>query len=370
MPGNRLTDDYRALFLKPTPMIDLRAPVEYARGAFPTSISLPLMTDDERAQVGIRYKERGQKAAIELGYSLVAGALRDERIAAWVEFARNFPEGCLYCWRGGLRSATVQDWLAAEGVDYLRVAGGYKALRNFLLRELERSAEQASFILVSGRTGTGKTRVIERLARSVDLEGLANHRGSSFGQFPTPQPSQINFENALSIALLRLLYNGMKTVFLEDEGRLIGRLYLPEVLRQKMKHAPLVTVEESLAERVDVVLQDYVIDLGRRYLLLHGEDGAQLHAEKMQSDLARIGRRLGGARLQQVSVMMAEAFERQWRSGNPDPHREWIAFLLEKYYDPMYDYQLSNREGRRLFAGSRDAVIAWAKEWRDHARAD
>ena len=361
------TDDYRGLFLDPTPMLDLRSPAEFARGAFPAAASLPLMSDEERAQVGICYKERGQRAAVELGHRLVSGDTRAARLADWVTFARDHPGGCLYCWRGGLRSELVQQWLAAEGIDYPRVRGGYKALRRFLLEELEHSVAAGAFILVSGRTGTGKTRVIERLARAVDLEGLAVHRGSTFGRLPAPQPSQIDFENALSIELMRLFARGSGAVFIEDEGRLIGRLYLPGNLQEAMKQAPLAVIEENLERRVDVVLEDYIVDLGRRYLLLHGEEGFDLHRDKMQGDLARIAKRLGGERLKQVSAMMDAAFATQWRSGDTAAHRDWIAYLLEGYYDPMYDYQLAQRRGRVLFCGAREAVVAWARERAQHA---
>jgi len=107
----------------------------------------------------------------------------------------------------------VQRWLREEGIDYPLITGGYKAMRQFLLQELERSVASASFVLISGRTGSGKTRVITRLARGVDLEGLANHRGSSFGQMTTPQPSQIDFENAIIMSLMRLLATGAERIF-------------------------------------------------------------------------------------------------------------------------------------------------------------
>jgi tRNA 2-selenouridine synthase len=360
MPTRPDTDDYRELFLTDAPMMDMRAPTEFSHGAFPSACSLPLMSDEERAQVGICYKEQGQEAAIELGHQLVAGELKAERLARWSEFARSHPQGYLYCFRGGLRSSTVRQWLRDEGIDYPLVLGGYKAMRRFLLEELERSVARAELILVSGRTGTGKTRVISRLARSVDLEGLANHRGSTFGQLPEPQPSQIDFENALSIAMLKLLVGDETRVLLEDEGRLIGRLYLPEVLLERMKLSPMAVVEQTLEERVDVIVEDYVLDLGGRFAALHGDLGPLRHSEKLQDDLGRIRKRLGGERFQQVSDMMAAAFAAQASSGDLSLHREWIAFLLEHYYDPMYDYQLSQRNGEVLFRGNRSAVIEWA----------
>lgn len=354
------SDDYRELFLSDAPMMDMRAPAEFSHGAFPTAHSLPLMLDDERAQVGICYKERGQAAAIELGHQLVAGECKAERLARWKAFARSHPQGYLYCFRGGLRSTTVRQWLREEGIDYPLVLGGYKAMRRYLLDELARSVDRAQLVLISGSTGTGKTRVISRLQRSVDLEGLAGHRGSTFGQLPEAQPSQINFENTLSIALLKLLAGDDNRIFLEDEGRLIGRLCLPDVLLEKMMLSPMAIVEQSLEERVDVIVEDYVLDLGQRFAAIHGDHGAQHHSEKLQDDLSRIRKRLGGERFQQVSDVMAAAFAEQRSSGDLTLHREWISTLLEQYYDPMYDYQLGQRDGEVLFRGNRDAVVQWA----------
>jgi len=356
------TDDYRSLFLADAPLMDMRAPAEFAHGAFPTARSLPLMTDQERAEVGTCYKQRGQAAAIELGHRLVSGEVKARRLARWREFARDHPDGYLYCFRGGLRSQTVQQWLREEGIDYPLVLGGYKAMRRFLLEALERSVAIADLVLVSGKTGTGKTRVIERLARSIDLEGLAGHRGSTFGQLLEPQPSQIDFENTLSIALLKRLGAGAGSVYLEDEGHLIGRVALPQSLRDKMKSAPVLIVEESLESRIDVVVEDYIVDLGGRFAAAYGEEGPARHAEKLQQDLGRIRKRLGGARYQQVSDMMQAAFDQQMRTGSKADHRAWIAFLLQRYYDPMYEYQLSRREGIKLFSGTREAVIAWVRE--------
>lgn len=355
------TDDYRALFLGDVPMMDMRAPAEFARGAFPNAYSLPLMSDDERAQVGTCYKQRGQAAAIELGQQLVSGEVRAQRMAAWLDFAHRHPEGYLYCFRGGLRSATVQQWLAEAGVDYPRVRGGYKAMRNFLLRQLEDVPPKADLRLISGRTGTGKTRVIHALDRSVDLEGRARHRGSAFGQLPGGQPSQIDFENAVAIDLLKWSEKEKGPLYFEDEGHMIGSLHLPLSFREPMAGAPMAVVEETLAERVTVVLEDYILDLGQRYIEHYGEDeGRQRHRAALADSLQRIQRRLGGVRYKELSAILEAAFDQQWRSGDVSAHRDWISSLLADYYDPMYDYQLGKRGGSVLFRGTRADVIAWA----------
>lgn len=351
------TDDYRQLFLRDLPLMDTRAPTEFARGAFPAAVSLPLMTDDERARVGTCYKQEGQAAAIALGHSLVQGSVKAERLAAWIAFARENPAGYLYCFRGGLRSQIVQQWLAEAGVHYPRIRCGYKAMRQYLLEELERCIDAAHIVLVSGRTGSGKTRVIQALSRSVDLEGLANHRGSTFGALLSPQPSQIDFENRLAIALMKRLAGDDKRVVLEDEGKLIGRLALPQSLRDRMQEAPLLELDIPLEERVTVVLEDYVVDLGQRYRDAFGDTGPQQHRERLQADLARTRKRLGGERYQTVSSLMETAFDAQEGNGAIDGHRAWITLLLRDYYDPMYNYQMRQRSGERLMVGDREQVI-------------
>lgn len=346
------TSDYARLFLADTPLLDTRAPVEFAAGAFPFAKSLPLMSDEERAAVGTCYKEQGQEAAIALGHQLVAGEVREERMRCWKQFAADHPEGYLYCFRGGLRSQLVQEWLKEAGVDYPRISGGYKAMRRFLIDSLDALSKEAEIILVGGATGTGKTRLIQELTRAIDLEGLANHRGSAFGRLIDEQPTQINFENALSIALLKLSQSE-GPVILEDEGQLIGRLSLPASLKARMSQAPLVVLEYGLEDRVQVVLEDYILDLGARYQRAYGDAGAAMHRDRLLGDLERTRKRLGGARYQDIAALMRAAFDRQEQSGDAQSHRDWIRPMLEDYYDPMYRYQLSKREGQRLCSGDR-----------------
>ena len=133
---NQDTRDFARLFLDDVPLLDVRAPVEFNQGAFPLATNLPLLNDDERHRIGICYKEKGQAAAIELGHQLVGGDIRAARTHTWLDWCRQHPDGYLYCFRGGLRSQTVQQWLAEQGVQQPLVTGGYKAMRRFLLDTL------------------------------------------------------------------------------------------------------------------------------------------------------------------------------------------------------------------------------------------
>ncbi|MEN8255915.1 MAG: tRNA 2-selenouridine(34) synthase MnmH, partial [Verrucomicrobiota bacterium] len=195
------TKDFKRIVLDDIPLIDVRAPIEFESGAFPTAVNLPLMNNEERHLVGIRYKEKGNAAAVKLGHELVGGEVKQERIAAWAEQIKHRPDTMLYCFRGGQRSKISQQWIAEEtGTVIPRLEGGYKAFRNYLLEQLDPANQNPVPVILGGRTGTGKTILLQQLENAVDLEAIANHRGSSFGRFTTPQPCPIDFENSLAWA--------------------------------------------------------------------------------------------------------------------------------------------------------------------------
>jgi len=366
MAGREDARDLRALFLSDVPLIDVRAPVEFAKGAFPLASNLPLMNDLERQRVGTRYKQQGQQAALELGHQLVCGAVKEERIQAWAAFAQAHPEGYLYCFRGGLRSQISQEWLRSEGgIAYPRVVGGYKAMRTFLIETLQQALAECRFVVVGGMTGTGKTEVVAQLDHAIDLEGHANHRGSSFGKRATPQPGQIDFENRLAIDLLRRRHAGQQRFVLEDESRLVGRCSLPLELHQGMQRFPLVWLEDSRENRVERILRDYVIDLAAEFSALHGpEQGFALFAEQLRKSLAGIAKRLGGERFQRLSAILEAALAEQERSGEVATHRGWIEGLLAEYYDPMYAFQRESKASRVVFSGDQAAVVDYLRRSR------
>ncbi|WP_439842247.1 tRNA 2-selenouridine(34) synthase MnmH [Aeromonas taiwanensis] len=358
-----LVSDYTRIFLEDVPLIDLRAPVEFKEGAFPTAVSLPLMTDEERARVGTCYKQEGQAAAIRLGHQLVGGAVRAARLDAWLTQLRQQPDALLYCFRGGLRSQTVQQWLAEAGVTRPRVAGGYKELRRFLIDTQESAAAQCGWTVLTGMTGSGKTHMLEHIAQAVDLEGHAHHRGSSFGQLPGGQPSNINFENRIAIELLKRRHRGEAHFVVEDESRLIGRCALPLSLYEAMCQAPLVVVEVSQEERAEQILIDYVQDLWLRYLEMYGQEaGWPLFAGYLTDAMARLKRRLGDKDHRELDGLLQAALTEQAETGQTAAHLVWIQLLLTRYYDPMYRYQLDNKRERILFRGDRQACLAFFAE--------
>ena len=357
------SSNYREIFLNDVPMMDARAPVEFNKGAFPGVLNLPLMDDSERQRVGTCYKQHGQDAAIAMGHQLVSGQVKDERVAAWAAFAKANPHGYLYCFRGGLRSQITQQWLAEAGIDYPRVIGGYKAMRTFLLETTQQAVAECDFVILGGLTGTGKTDVLVQLNNSLDLEGHANHRGSSFGKRATGQPMQIDFENRLAIDLLKQRARGVQQFVLEDEGRMVGSCTVPLALYQGMQEYPLVWLEGAFEDRVERILRDYVINLCAEFISLHGEEnGFRLYAERLLQSLSNIQKRLGGERYQRLLAIMQAALDEQQRSAAVDLHRGWIDGMLREYYDPMYVFQRESKASRIEFAGDQAAVIAYLAE--------
>jgi tRNA 2-selenouridine synthase len=348
--------DYQRIFLDDIPLIDVRAPIEFAQGAFPSALNLPLMDDQERESVGICYKRRGPQAALELGHALVNGALKQQRVEAWRHFCSRHPNGFIYCFRGGLRSHIVQEWLQESGISYPLVAGGYKALRNYLLQVIQRIASMPVFV-ISGNTGCGKTIMINQLPQGIDLEGAARHRGSSFGKTIAGQSGQIDFENRLAIDLLKKYHGGVLHWAIEDEGKIIGSNHVPLELYQAMVKSPIVVIEDPFDVRLERLQAEYIDGMYCRFVEEYGlELGWHKYVDYLQQGLYAIRKRLGYERYQQLSVMMTDAFEKQRLGEGVDGHLAWLAPLLTEYYDPMYAYQLQKKADRIIFRGSFDDV--------------
>ncbi len=333
-------------------MMDVRAPVEFERGAFPASKNLPIMDDKQREIIGTCYSKQGQDKAIQKGHELVNGEIRAARIAAWVEFAEQNPNGSLYCFRGGLRSSITQQWMQEAGVDLPIVIGGYKALRTFLLNELDTATRECTFTLVGGKTGSAKTILINEIENAIDLEAAAHHRGSSFGGHATSQNNQINFENILAIEFLKLRHNHILNIILEDEARTIGRAGLPKSLFAKMRESQLVVIEEPYEARLERLIQEYVVDMYSEFQALDTTNAFQQFSNYLLIALEKIQKRLGPARYEVAYKAMRHALNKQSKTGTIANHYDWLKVILENYYDPMYEDQLKKREAFICFRGN------------------
>ncbi|MBF2003585.1 MAG: tRNA 2-selenouridine(34) synthase MnmH [Synechococcales cyanobacterium M58_A2018_015] len=297
----------------PGVLLDVRSPSEYSQGHIPDAISFPLFTDAERAQVGTCYKQRGRDQAVELGFALAgpkfAQFIADAKVLAPDRRVR------LHCWRGGMRSEAVAWVLEMAGMEVSLLIGGYKAFRRWAQASFERPKP---LIILGGMTGTGKTAILHALADLgapiLDLEGLASHRGSSYGGLGLPpQPSTEHFEN--EIAVRWAAFADDQPIWIEAESKRIGTCRIPEALFQQMEQATVLEISRSRPERLAALVEEY----------------GSADRQELVAATERIRKRLGGLRTQQAIELIQQ-------------NRLAAAFdLILDYYDKTYTYDLQRR---------------------------
>jgi tRNA 2-selenouridine synthase len=310
------------------PVIDVRSPSEYVHAHFPGAISLPLFTDEERKIVGTTYKQKSRQLAIKAGLDFFGVKMRP-MVEEVEEQLRKINKSGLasedaiivHCWRGGMRSAGVAWLLDLYGFKVFTLSGGYKAFRQWVLSQFKK---EYSFKVLGGYTGSGKTDVLATLKhqhiRVIDLEGLAGHRGSAFGNIGLPhQPSQEQFENKLAIELFKLssdINETDKSIWVEDESQRIGDVNIPIELWNQMRKSSLYFLDIPFEERLLQVLKIY----------------GDLDKMKMINSIIRIKKRLGGLDAKDaVNAFMEDRTADCFR-------------ILLRYYDKWYLKGMESRE--------------------------
>ena len=292
-------------------VLDVRSPGEYTHGHIPGALSFPLFTDDERALVGTCYKNKGPEAALHLGLELVG-----PKMAGFVEQAQKLaPQRKLavHCWRGGKRSQSMSWLLRMAGFDVVTLVGGYKAYRQYVREQFEQLP--VSLLVLGGKTGSGKTKILHAMAKLgaqvIDLERLAHHKGSAFGTIgELPQPTVEQFENTFYQALAGLDFS--KPVWVENESRSIGRVFIPDAFWAKIKSAPLYNIEVPDEARIQNLVSDYV-----------GVD-----KDALREAFHKIDRKLGGQHLKAaMEALDCDDFATAAR-------------IALQYYDKTYNYCL------------------------------
>lgn len=300
-------------------IVDVRSPGEFARGHIPGALNLPLFTDAERAVVGTLYKQQGREHAMLEGLRIVG-----PKLAAIVEQARTIaPDGRIrvHCWRGGERSGSVAWLLDKAGfAEVITLKGGYKAFRTHVLEQLQRPL---SLRVLGGFTGSGKTALLQQLRDAgqpvIDLEALANHNGSAFGAIGrTAQPTTEHFENLLYQALRHA--GSERPVWVEDEGRMIGRVHVPDTLYRAIRESPLYFVDVPENERTEHLVADY----------------GHAPKEQLAAAIGRIRKRMG--------PQHATAALQNLDAG--DLHA--VARLALHYYDRAYRHDLALRAPNKV----------------------
>ncbi|MDR2239438.1 MAG: tRNA 2-selenouridine(34) synthase MnmH [Zoogloeaceae bacterium] len=294
-------------------IIDVRSPAEFAEDHMPGAINCPVLSNEERARVGTLYKQDSPFAAKKLGAALVARHIAEHIEARFLGKPREW-KPLIYCWRGGKRSGAMTHILRQIGWQACALEGGYKAYRRQVVAELAELPPRFSFRVITGATGSGKSRLLEALAaqgaQTLDLEALAAHKGSVLGGLPdAPQPSQKMFESRLLAALRRLACE--QPVYVEAESRKIGQLQVPDALLDAMRASPCLRIEAGDDARVAFLIRDY------DYFLA---DPAAL-----KEKLACLRELQGGETLARWNAL---ADARDWPA--------LVAALLKEHYDPLY----------------------------------
>jgi tRNA 2-selenouridine synthase len=313
---NRTSVDTFLSLAKDHPVFDARTPSEFDDGHIPGAINLPLFSDEERAEVGTLYKQEGRREAILRGLDVVGPKMR--WLVEQVEKPAEAPAPVLlHCWRGGMRSSSVGWLLETYGFEVTVLDGGYKAYRRHVLEMCE--TEIPHLVVLGGLTGSGKTDVLYELdalgEQVIDLEGLANHRGSTFGGIERNEVTQQQFDNDLAGIIADLDLS--KAVWVEDESRMVGRCRVPVAFFEQKKVAPLVCLEVPRKTRLERLVEEY------------GEHPSEQLIEAFE----RIKKRLGGERFRTA----IDAIE----VGNLEP----ACHEALRYYDKAYGYGLEQRDG-------------------------
>jgi tRNA 2-selenouridine synthase len=344
------------IFLNNLKILDVRSESEYLKGAYPCSVNIPILSDHERHLVGSTYKYFGQTQAIELGEKLVADETRRSRVNAWQEQ----DVVAITCARGGLRSKITQQWLAEAGKSIPRISGGYKVIRSFFLEQINNT--KLSYLIIAGKTGSRKTLFLQNMVGThsiLDLEQLANHRGSAFGGVCGEQPAQATFENHLGFKLLNLKNKAPdQLVLVESESRRIGNVLLPEALFLQMNLAPIVVIEAPLEERVQNIVEDYIVFLFNKYREIDDINLAHIKLRRFLEDrLLSISRHLGSERTNILLDLVSEATIQSEYKSLAEAHTPWITIILKDYYDKFYDSYLSLNKDRIIFSGRHEEIL-------------
>lgn len=308
---------------EPHTFIDVRSPNEFKESSIPGSINIPLFTNEERAEIGTLYKKQGSEIAKQRGLEIVSTKL-PQLINSFRDIQTSMT---VFCWRGGMRSKTVVTVLQLMGIHANRLEGGYRSYRKWVIRYLEKEMLLPELYVLNGYTGTGKTTILHALHSEgipvIDLEGMAGHRGSIFGQIGKEPSNQKTFDSLLVQAMNQ--YKEEKYVFTEGESRRIGKVLLPEEFFRKKEASVQLFIEIPLEERVKNILQEY-----QPWKI----------PETFLRAFSFISKRIHQPVAKQIKLALQE-----------ETYEEAVKLLLLHYYDPRYEH--SNRH----LSNSKEIII-------------
>lgn len=313
MPTIIETEEFLTLSEK-YPVMDVRTPAEFEVGHFPGAFNLPLFSNEDRVIIGTLYKKEGRETAILKGLELTGPKFKDI-----IKSANKINKGrtvLVHCWRGGMRSASIAFLLELYGYKVYLLKGGYKSFRK---KVLDICSESRKLLILGGRTGSGKTIILGKLLslneQVIDLEDLANHKGSSFGALgEEKQPTQEQFENELAFSLRNTDRN--KLLWVEDESRLVGKKVIPAEFWAQMRNSKVIYIDIPFEERAEYLTAEY----------------GKFNSMELKDAVLRVEKRLGGLN----TKLAIEAIDAGYI--------QKACEILLSYYDKSYDFGISKRE--------------------------
>jgi len=295
------------------PIIDVRTPAEFEQGHIPGALNIPIFTNEERVLVGTKYKRSSKDAAVLLGLELVG-----PKLAVFVRRAKKVAvdgEILIHCWRGGMRSGSMAWLFETAGLKPSLLIGGYKAYRKFIRNSF---SQPTNLVVIGGYTGSGKTEVLHKLKEMkeqvLDLEGVANHKGSAFGALgQDDQPTTEHFENLLGRAWLE--FDHSKPIWTEDESRSVGSVSINDPLFEQMRKAPLLAIIVPKSERIKRLVKEY----------------ACFDIDLLKQMCKKIEKRLGGLKVKRAFESLEQG------------DFATVADITLDYYDKAYGHGLNTR---------------------------
>lgn len=325
MRKERLISYQESLSLKNSVYVDARTITEYKEATIPGAVNIELLNHKERKIIGTIYKNQNSKKAKLKGVELVSPKIPD-LIKKVNQLDKKYDNLIIFCSRGGLRSKSLAEFSDLAGIEVYRLEDGYKGYRHYVMNKLENYNFKGRISVLHGNTGVGKTYILKEMeklgAKIIDLEGIANHRGSAFGSIGLDRPYNQKYFDSLLWEELKKKDKINGVIFVEAESRRVGHSVIPDFFNQKMKAGDDLLISASMKKRVDNIYLEYIKDI---------ESNQEKFIERVLESLTAIKKYI-------IKKAGKNSYSRLLELAKKAEFKKLTKILLEEYYDPMYEH--------------------------------
>ena len=334
MRKERLISYEQSLELENSIYIDARKEEEYNEATIPGAVNIELLDFEQRKKIGTIYKQKSPKKAKLKGVELVSPKIPD-LIAEVNELSQKFDNLIIFCSRGGLRSKSLAEFSNLAGIEVYRLQNGYKGYRHYIMDKLENYQFKGEIVVLHGNTGVGKTYILKEMeklgANIIDLEGIANHRGSAFGSIGLQQPYNQKYFESLLWEELKKKDHPNDYIFVEAESRRVGHSVIPEFFNNKMKAGEDILIQASMKKRVENIYLEYVKDI---------ESDKEAFSERVLESLKAIKKYI-------IKKAGKDSYSELLKLAKRGEFKKLTEILLKEYYDPMYEHSQNKIDNYR-----------------------